>query len=149
MTVAPLRLVKLGCSTYPCQVPRKLIYRTLKMLCQEKHLCLSRRTRLLHGTLSAGSNPEVALRACCAAALTYNTRRSRAGCYRPDTRANRVRTLRARFVQALHDWNVGRSPEVKPGSAEFRFAETLRFVLRESRRLQRTRSLRYFAGSGG
>ncbi len=32
------------------------------------------------------------------------------------------------------------------GSAEFRFAETLRFVLRESRRLRRTRSLRYLAG---
>ncbi len=31
------------------------------------------------------------------------------------------------------------------GSAEFRFAETMRFVLRESRRLRRTRSLRYLA----
>src|SRR5712692_7127411 len=35
------------------------------------------------------------------------------------------------------------------GSAEFRFAETLRIVLRESRRLQRTRSLRYLADVGG
>lgn len=39
----------------------------------------------------------------------------------------------------------GRQQTAQQGSAEFRFAETLRFVLRESRRLRRTRSLRYLA----
>ncbi len=39
-------------------------------------------------------------------------------------------------------------PGWERGSAEFRFAETLRFVLRESRRLRRTRSLRDLSPRG-